>query len=63
MSKVGQWILGMEEDAAVMTAEEFVKLHGDSCLDVWNRVNGPDDSFWELDEPCDKVYAFGFYGS
>jgi hypothetical protein len=57
MSKTNQWIMEMEEDAVEMTLAEFTKRHGETAQDIWRRVNGPDDSFWDLDEPCDKIWA------
>lgn len=60
MSKVGQWVMEMQEDAASMTEQEFVKRHGQENSSIWQEVNGPDDSFWDLDEPCDKVWALAF---
>lgn len=35
MGKVGQWLLQMQEDAAEMTAEEFIKKHGKHNVDIW----------------------------
>ena len=46
MSKIGAWVLGMQED---MTREEFILKHGEGCVDVWeevhNPINQPDDPF------------------
>ena len=39
MSKTGSWVLGMQEDAAVMNREEFVKRYGSAQVDIWDRVN------------------------
>ena len=39
MSKIGDWIIRMEEDAAELSKEEFIKKHGDSNVDIWNKVN------------------------
>lgn len=60
MSKVGQWVLGMQEDATWMTLAEFIKVHGESQADIWHEVHGPDDSDWEPnipeDVPCEKIF-------
>lgn len=42
MSKMGQWVFEMQEDAYEMTEEEFVKKHGKSNREVWQVMNGPD---------------------
>tara|TARA_R100000008_G_C3482851_1_gene114755 strand:+ start:236 stop:388 length:153 start_codon:yes stop_codon:yes gene_type:complete len=47
MGKVKQWLMEMEEDAADMTREEFLKKHT-GHEDVWDRVNNP--NFEEEDE-------------
>tara|TARA_R100000231_G_scaffold18932_3_gene19042 strand:- start:1092 stop:1322 length:231 start_codon:yes stop_codon:yes gene_type:complete len=38
MSKTGAWILGMQEDAANLTKEEFIKKHGEHNVDLWHEV-------------------------
>ena len=38
MSKVGQWVFEMQEDASQMTLEEFIEKHGESQADVWHEV-------------------------
>jgi len=42
MGKVKAWLMGMEEDAEVLTAQEFVEKHGSRHIDVWSKVQ------WEL---------------
>jgi len=49
MSKMGNWILDLEEDAALMSREEFIRTNGAVNVDVWDRVNGPPLS--QLDDP------------
>ena len=39
MSKTGQWVLQMQEDANDMTREEFIKKHGEAQVDTWDSVN------------------------
>ena len=39
MSKTGQWVLQMQEDANDMTREEFIKKHGEAQVDIWDSVN------------------------
>ena len=49
MSKIGAWVLDMQEDAVDMTREQFILKHGEGCVDVWeqvhNPINEPDDPF------------------
>ena len=42
MSKMGQWVFEMQEDAYEMTEAEFVKKHGKNNRDIWEQMNGPD---------------------
>ena len=55
MSKVGQWVFEMQEDAAWMTLGQFTDKHGFSCADVWYEYNfgtEPDvePDFMEMDD-------------
>ena len=52
MSKVGQWVMQMEEDAMFMTYDQFVAVHGSAVAVIWKRIHGeiPDyepDVMWE----------------
>lgn len=38
MSKVGQWVMEMQEDAAWMPKPAFVRKHGVTQQDVWEQV-------------------------
>lgn len=49
MSKVGSWILGMQEDATWMSREQFIKVHGASNIDIWERIQLGEDEHWEPD--------------
>lgn len=42
MSKMGQWVFEMQEDAYEMTEAEFVKKHGRNNRDIWEQMNGPE---------------------
>lgn len=42
MSKMGQWVFEMQEDAYEMTQEEFIKKHGKQNRDIWEQMNGPE---------------------
>ena len=32
------WLMDMEQDAAEMSKEEFIKKHGSSHMDIWNKI-------------------------
>jgi len=38
MSKVGQWVFEMQEDAYEMDFEDFIEKHGSSQASVWYEV-------------------------
>jgi len=42
MSKVGQWVLEMQEDAQFMSEYQFVELHGESQRQIWVDENSPE---------------------
>ena len=55
MSKTGQWILGMQEDATWMSRDVFIRVHGISQVDIWEKIQSGEDENWEPDyEP--EVY-------
>ena len=39
MSRVGQWVLEMQEAACEMTRSEFVEQYGQGQVDIWDRQN------------------------
>ena len=47
MSKVGQWVFEMQEDAYDMSLDEFIHKHGQSQASVWHEVQ---DS---IEDTCD----------
>jgi len=38
MSKTNDWLIGMQEDAEHMTKKEFISEHGESNVEIWERV-------------------------
>ena len=51
MGKVKAWLMSMEEDAEVLTAQEFIEQHGERHIDVWSMVQ------WRLGrENIDEQY-------
>ena len=43
MSKTGDWLLTLQEEAACMTKEDFLKKHGKHYEDIWDEINNPKD--------------------
>jgi hypothetical protein len=39
MSKTGQWVFEMQEDASDMTLAEFIAKHGESASSIWYETN------------------------
>jgi hypothetical protein len=59
MSKVGSWVLGMQEDATWMTKEQFIKTHGLYQVDIWEKIQSGEDENWEPDyEPENTEEVF-----
>ena len=50
MSKTGQWLLQMQEDAAIMTREEFISEHCKSQVHIWEEVQHQADTAWAMAE-------------
>jgi hypothetical protein len=50
MSKVGQWVLGMQEDAAWMSRDVFVRVHGISNVDVYDDYHN-EENYYEPEIP------------
>lgn len=42
MSKMGQWVFEMQEDATMMTYSDFIDKHGLQSREIWEQMNGPD---------------------
>ena len=38
MSKTNDWLIGMQEDAEHMTLKEFISEHGESKVQIWERI-------------------------
>ena len=52
MSKTGAWILGMQEDAANLTKDEFIKKHGEHNVDLWVEVH---EEIRDLEEEIENL--------
>lgn len=59
MSKMGNWVVEMQESAVDMTLSEFVQRFGHYSAPVWYDINYGDDRDCE---PLDAQEE-GFYGS
>lgn len=40
MSKMGNWVMEMQEDAEHMSLAKFIRVHGRSQASIWREVNG-----------------------
>lgn len=53
MSKMGNWVLEMQQDAYHMTLQQFIDRHGFSSAEIWYAAHFGDDR----DEPIyDEEY-------
>ena len=42
MGRVKAWLMDMEEDATILSADEFKKQHGKKHIYIWEEANGPE---------------------
>lgn len=48
MSKTGQWVFEMQEDAAMMTFSQFIDKHGTMAAEIWHEIHfGRDSDYME----------------
>lgn len=45
MGRVSDWIIGMEEDAAWMSREVFIRTHGIHQVDIFDRVHNEEEEY------------------
>ena len=57
MSKTGAWVLQMQEEAAEMTKDEFIKKHGEHYLDLWEEVHEELGDIDEMQSRLDQVVS------
>jgi hypothetical protein len=50
MSKTGQWVFEMQEDAQMMTFSQFIEKHGTYAAEIWHEVHFGDD------RDCEPVF-------
>ena len=56
MSRMGAWVLEMQESAQELTRDQFIKAYGVGQVDVWDRAN-----IWFEDvepEVIDEEFAY-----
>lgn len=46
MSKISNWLLGMQEDAEHMTQEQFIEEHGESNVGIWVDIQNQMEDDW-----------------
>jgi hypothetical protein len=51
MARVKDWIMGMEEDAAWMSRDVFIRAHGINQVDIFDKVNSDEDDYYEPEIP------------
>ena len=39
MGRVKDWLMDMEEDARVLTREDWIEKHGENQIDTYNEVH------------------------
>ena len=55
MSKMGNWIIEMQQDAYHMTLQQFIDRHGFASAEVWHDVHFGDGRDCEPD--LETLYA------
>jgi hypothetical protein len=58
MSKMGSWVLEMQEDALRLNRKDFIDVYGTTHIAVWDEANG--FGWDELPEPTEE---FPYHGS
>lgn len=65
MSKMGQWIFELQQDAMEMNFSQFVEKHGYSAAEIWQETRFGTNRFEDVspEELEREAMAEGFYGS
>ena len=50
MSKISNWLLGMQEDAEHMTQDQFIAEHGESNVGIWVDIQNQMEDDWAMRE-------------
>jgi hypothetical protein len=59
MSKIGNYVLEMQEDAVRMSLQQFINRYGFNAAEMWHDVNFGDDRDVEPDY---EAMEEGYYG-
>lgn len=62
MSRTGQWVFEMQQDAAEMTLSQFIEKHGAYAAEVWHDVHFGDDRDMEPDLDGYEAMRDGYHG-
>jgi len=55
MSKMGQFVFEMQEDAQTMTLQEFVEKYGEQYVVEWFQINEPlYDQYYDMGGCCQQ---------
>ena len=46
MSKTGDWLIELQEDAEHMTLKEFISEHGESNIQIWVDIQNQMEDDW-----------------
>ncbi len=55
MSKTGSWVLGMQEDASWMSRDVFIRVHGLSNVDVFDRYHSDNEDWYYEQETTEEI--------
>jgi len=45
MSKTGQWVYAMQEDATWMSRDVFIRVYGINQVDIFDRVQNEEEEY------------------
>jgi hypothetical protein len=62
MSKMGNWVLEMQENAVDMTLEQFTNTYGKREEHIWREANGEEPDFGRPGEPGYVQHVNSGYG-
>ena len=63
MSKMGQWVFELQQDAMEMNFSQFVEKHGYSAAEIWQETRFGTDRYEDVDPEVLALEEEGFHGS
>ena len=63
MSKMGQWVFELQQDAMEMNFSQFVEKHGFSAAEIWQETRFGTDRFEDVPQEVLDAEEEGFHGS